>query len=62
MSKVKNRDRKQRAAGHADHSVREDRASTAATLEMHEGDSPVLTPTAVAHPVPRKKERRYGHN
>ena len=62
MSKVKNRDRKQKAAGHADHSVRDNRASTVATLDAHAGDSPVLTPTAVSPSSSRKKERRYGHN
>ncbi len=62
MSKVKNRDRKQKSTGHADHSVHEGRADKASMLERHDGDSPVLTPTAVAQPVSRKKERRFGHN
>ncbi|MFC1420720.1 hypothetical protein [Streptacidiphilus cavernicola] len=63
MSKVKNRDRKQKSNGHADHSVKDGRTSKATMIDMHEGDSsPVLTPTAVVQSAPRKKERRYGHN
>ena len=62
MSKVKNRDRKQKSNVRADHGVHDSRTGKATMIDMHDGDSPVLTPTAVAQPASRKKERRYGHN
>ncbi|MFC1408358.1 hypothetical protein ACEZCY_03560 [Streptacidiphilus sp. N1-12] len=59
MSKVKNRDRKQKTTGHADHSVHGDKAMSSPEMQ----DAPtLLMPTTSAQPSARKKEKRYGHN
>ncbi|MHA6763735.1 hypothetical protein [Streptacidiphilus sp. PAMC 29251] len=67
MSKVKNRDRKQKTAAHADHSAQAAQGARGAhgdkAMSPEMQDAPtLLMPTTSAQPSARKKEKRYGHN